>query len=239
MRAAQGFRQDAVNQAKFAQAVRRQPQGLCGFRSARCILPQNRSAAFGADHRVDGILKNINRIGHGNCQGTARAAFTDDRSDNRRSQVAHLKEVVADRFRLAALFGADAGISPRGIHKSEDRKREFFSHTHQAQRFAIAFRTAHAEIAHHALFGVTSLLVADHNNGLTGQTGQAPDNRRVVGVGTVAVQFMKVGENHLHVVKHIGTVRMAGNKRSLPRRELRVGLFQELFGFAFELFDFG
>ncbi len=40
-------------------------------------------------------------------------------ADQGHLELGHGVQVVADRFRLAALFGADAGIGARGVHEGE------------------------------------------------------------------------------------------------------------------------
>ena len=62
----------------------------------------------------------------------------------------------------------------------------------------------------------------DHHHGVFAQTGQAPDDRLIIGKGTVTVEFMKVFKNGIHVVKRVRAVGMAGDQSRLPGRELPV-----------------
>jgi len=61
-------------------------------------------------------------------------------------------------------------------------------------RLAIAFRTRHAEVAQRALFRVATLLMTDHHAGLAVETREAADDRQVVRIVAVAVQFVEIGE---------------------------------------------
>jgi hypothetical protein len=88
---------------------------------------------------------------------------------------------------LTALFGADARISARRIDKSKDRQLEFFSELHQAQCLAVAFRPGHSEVAVDFVFGIAALLMADHHHWLILKAGKPRHDRRIVGVGAVAV----------------------------------------------------
>src|SRR5205814_8097965 len=98
-----------------------------------------------------------------NGERAARAAFADDRGDERRTQARHLEQVAPDRLRLAALLGVDAGIGARRIDEGENRQRELLAELHQAQRLAIALGLRHAEVAGDLLFGIAPLLMADHH----------------------------------------------------------------------------
>ena len=103
----------------------------------------------------------------------------------------------------------------------------------------MAFRTRHAEVAHRALLGVAAFLVADHHAGLAVETGQAADDRLVVRESAVAVQFMEVGEDRVHVVHGIRTLRVARDLRDLPWGQLGVdvlGQLLALLGQAVDLF---
>jgi hypothetical protein len=52
--------------------------------------------------------------------------------------------------------------------------------------------------------GVAALLLADDDHRAALETGEAADDRRVVGVHAVAVQLLKVGEQPLDVVERVG-----------------------------------
>ena len=47
---------------------------------------------------------------------------------------------------------------------------------HQAQRFAIAFRLGHAEVAQQLLLGIAAFLLADDHHGLAVEVGHAADD---------------------------------------------------------------
>ena len=106
-------------------------------------------------------------------------------------------------------------------------------------RLAVAFRLRHAEVAHCAFFGVAALLVADDHAGLAVEARQAADDRQVVRIRAVAVQFVEVGEDLVHVVHRVWTLRVARDLRNLPWRELGVDVFGQLLallGQAVDLF---
>jgi hypothetical protein len=128
---------------------------------------------------------------------------------------------------------------PIASDEGEDRQAEFLGNLHQAHRLAVAFRFRHAEVAHRALFGVAALLVADDHAGLAVEAREAADDRLVVGEGAVAVQLMEVGEDIVHVIHRVRTLRVARDLRHLPWRQLGVDVFRELLallGQAVDLF---
>lgn len=83
---------------------------------------------------------------------------------------------MTDRFGLTAFFSPDAGISARRIDEGKDRHGELLGCLHQAERFAIAFRTAHAEITQGSFARISALLMSDDHDRLTVETSHAANN---------------------------------------------------------------
>jgi glycerophosphoryl diester phosphodiesterase len=65
-----------------------------------------------------------------------------------------------DRFRLAALFGFNAGVRAGGIDQRDDGEAELGRHLHQALRLAVAFRLGHAEVVFHTGYEYYDLVLA-------------------------------------------------------------------------------
>ena len=192
MRAARRLRDDAINQAKREQVLRRQPQGFCRrFRESR-IAPENRGTAFGRDHRVDRILQHHHLIADADGERAARSAFARHGDDHRHAQPRHLAQVVSDGFGLAALFGVNARIGARRVDEREDRPLEFLCDFHYTQRLAITFGFGHAEVALLALLGGAALLMTDDDARLAVKARQAGDQRRVIAEAPVAMNFAEV-----------------------------------------------
>ena len=228
VRAAQWLVDDLVDQAHGFQAMRGQAQRVGSVGSAFGRFPQDRGAAFRRDHRVRRVLQHQHGVAHGNGQRAAGTAFADDRGDQRHLQFGHHVQVVANGLGLAPLFRVDAGKRTRGVDEREDRQVEFLGNLHQAHGLAIAFRLRHAEVAQRALLRVAPLLVADDHAGLAIETGQAADDRQVVRIRAVAVQFVEVGEDFVDVVHRVRPLRVARDLRHLPRRELGVDILGQL-----------
>ena len=68
--------------------------------------------------------------------------------------------------------------------------------------------------------------MADDHDALAIEAGQATDDGRVVGKGTVAMQLVEVGHQRLDVVQRVGALRMARHQGRLPRGELFVEILQ-------------
>ena len=147
MRAADRLVDDLVDQAQRLQAVRGDAELLGGVGGALGGLPQDRRAAFGRDHRIGRVLQHQQLVADADRQRAARAALADDGGDDRHLELRHLEDVAADRLRLAALLGADAGIGARRVDEGEHRQAELLGQLHQAQRLAIALGPRHAEVA--------------------------------------------------------------------------------------------
>ena len=161
MRAAERLADDLVDEAQRLQPRRGDAERFRGFGRLLGGLPQDRRAAFGRDDRVSRVLQHQRDVADGDRQRAAGTAFADDRDDDRRAQAGHFVEVAADRFRLAALLGADARIRAGRIDEGEQRQTELLGQLHQPQRLAIALGPRHAEVAVDLLLGVAALLMAD------------------------------------------------------------------------------
>jgi len=69
------------------------------------------------------------------------------------------------------------------------------------------------------------------------EPAQAADDRLVVGKGAVAVQFMEIGEDRVHIVHRVGTLRMARDLRHLPRSQLGIDVLGELLALLVQAVD--
>jgi hypothetical protein len=69
--------------------------------------------------------------------------------------------------------------------------------------------------------------VAEDDAGLPVEARQSADDGLVVGEGTVAVQFLVVGEDLVEIVECVRALRVARDLRHLPRRKARVDVLGE------------
>ena len=145
---------------------------------------------------------------------------------------------MANRLGLPALFGINTGKSAGGINEGEYRQIEFLRELHQAQGLAVTLGLGHAEITHGALFGIAPFLMPDDHARLAIETRKTADNGLVICVSTVAMQLMKIGEDFIHIVHGVRTLRMTGNLRYLPGCQLGVEVFGELLAFLRKTVDF-
>ncbi len=239
MRAAHGLVHDFVDQAQGLQAMRGDAQRLGRIGRAIGGFPEDGGTALGADHREHRVLQHQHLIGHANGQSATGAPLTNDGGDDGHFELGHFKNVAANGFALPALFGIDAGISARGVHKGEHGQLEFLGGFHQAQGLAIALGPAHAKVAQGSLFGVAAFLVAQHHARRAVESGHAAHNALVVREVAVAVHLHKVGEDVVEVIQRVGPLGVARNFGDLPRRQIGVDVFGELDALFGELVDFG
>ena len=87
---------------------------------------------------------------------------------------------------------------------------------HGAQGFAVAFRLRHAEIPVKLLFGIAALLFADQQDGLAVEPAHAAHDRGIVPEEAIAVDFLEIRQNALHVVERVRAFGMARVLDSLP-----------------------
>ncbi len=131
------------------------------------------------------------------------------------------------------------GIGARRINESENGPAKFRGQLHDAQRLAIAFGLGLPEILRHALLGVAALLLADQHDGTPVEARETRHHRRIVAIRAVAVQFVEIFKQDAHVIHHVGTLRMARQKRSLPRAHVLVKIVPQLRDFAAQAVQFG
>jgi hypothetical protein len=64
--------------------------------------------------------------------------------------------------------------------------------------------------------------MTDDHAGLTIKTGQTANDGMIIGVGTITVEFLKIGENQINVIQRVWALRMPCNQCALPGCELGV-----------------
>ena len=110
---------DAVDDAEGEQILGGQAQRLGRLLHLLGVLPQDRGAALGRDHRVDRMLEHGDAVGGGEGDRAARAALADDDRDDRHADLQALLGRARDRLGLAALLGALAGIGAGGVDERD------------------------------------------------------------------------------------------------------------------------
>ena len=84
--------------------------------------------------------------GRGQGQSPAGAALADNQRDKRHAQLQAFIGAARNRFRLAALFRANARISARRIHQGHHRQVKTLGHIHDANGLSVPLGPRHAEI---------------------------------------------------------------------------------------------
>ena len=239
MRAAQGFGHDAVDHAQFFQVLRGQAHGLGRFAHLLGILPQDRGAALGRNHRIDRMFQHCDAVGRGKGHRPARAAFADDHGYQRHADLQAGLGRAGDRLGLAAFFRALAGIGPGGVDQCHHGQVELVGHLHQAHGLAVAFGARHAEIAFDPAFGVVALFMADDHDGRVVEPGQAAHDGVIVGKVPVARQRRVFGEQCLDIVLAMGPVGMPRHLAFPPRCQGLVQIPQHRLGLGIQALGLG
>ena len=220
VRAADRLAHDLVDQSQAVQALGGQAQLLGRILGLVGGLPQDRSAAFGRDHRVGAVFQHQRAIAHADSQRAAGAAFADHGTDDRHFQFGHFQQVAGDRLGLAALFGIDPGPGAGGVDKGQQWQLEALGQFHQAQRLAIALGARHAEVAPDLGLGVAALLMADDHDAAAVDAGQTTDDGLVVAKGAVAGQLLELVADHPQIIQRVRPRRMTRELRHLPRGQV-------------------
>jgi len=102
-------------------------------------LPQDRGAAFRGDHGVRAVLEHEKTVADTDGQRAAGTALTRNHCYDRDAQHAHLEYVTSDRFALATLLGANAGIGTLCVDECDEWQAEALGEPHETQCLAVAF----------------------------------------------------------------------------------------------------
>src|SRR6266850_5873017 len=224
MRSAFRLANDLIDDAQLFQILRRNFHGCrCGL-CFRRVAPDDRSAPFRRNHRIETIFQNVDAISHRNRQRSSRSAFPGHRHDHRNRQPRHLPQVPRDRFALPAFFRVNSRICAWRINKRENRPAELRRELHHAQRFPVTLWFWLAKIPDQPLLRVASLLMADDRHRTSVEFSQAGNNGFVVGVAAVSVQFNKVREKQIDKVQRVRPLLVPRDLRALPRPQMRVEL---------------
>src|SRR5437867_5506825 len=127
---------------------------------------------------------------------------------------------MGDGLGLPSLFRVDAGVCAGSVDESENRPAEFFCNFHDAERFAVAFRLGHAEIAIQLLLRISSLLVADEADRRVRHESETAHDRGIVTKVAVAVDFDELVADVLDVIEEVRTLRMTCKLYLLVRRKV-------------------
>jgi len=147
------------------------------------------------------VLEHQQPVSNADAQGSAGAAFTDDRRQDRYPQFEHLPQIHGDRFALSLFFSQQTGVGTRGVDEAEDRQPEAIRVLHQSHRLAIAPWGGHAEIAGDVFLGVPTFLVAEQDDTLVSDAAHATDEGLVVAATAVPMQFDELIGKHLDVIE--------------------------------------
>ncbi len=142
-----------------------------------------------------------------------------------------------DRFSLAALFGANAGIGTGRVHQRNHGNAETVGHFHQAYGLSISFRARHAEIVLEPAFGVGAFLVANDAHALAAESSEAADDRGIVPELAVARERNEIRDQPGNVIEAVRALRMTRHLSFLPGRKICIQFLQSLRGFHFKVAD--
>src|SRR5262245_20350261 len=228
---------DLVDDTEAGEVLRGDLHAGRGFLCLGGVAPQDRGGALRRDHAVEGVLQHQHAVGGRDRDRAARAADPDDHRDVGHAELEAGLGRARDRFRLAALLGADARIGALGVDQRQNRDAETVSHLHQSNRLAIALRPRHAEIVLEPLLGGRALLVADDADALAAEAAEAADDRLVVAELAVAGERYEVGDQRAYVVEAARPVGVARDLRLLPGREAGIEVLERLGGLRLQPAD--
>ncbi len=238
MRAAQRFFDDRVDDAEAQKILRGDLHIGRGLLRLRRIAPEDGGGGFGRSDRVDRMFQHQHAIAACNRNRAAGAAFAQNDGDIGDAERERLVGRAGNRFGLAALFRIDARKGAGRIDQRDDRQSEAVGKIHQPHRLAIALRPRHAEIMLEPRFRIGPLLLADDADGRTAKAREAADDRRILAKEAIARERREIGEKIGDVVAAMRPLRMARDKRLLPRAQIGIKLAQSLGGADFELRQF-
>src|SRR4029079_10615352 len=112
------------------------------------------------------------------------------------------------------------------------REAKAIGHFHQAYSLSISLRTRHAKIVLDPAFGVGPFFMADDADTFAAEASKASNNGGVLAELPVTGERDEAGDEPVDVVGAMRALRMAGDLRFLPGRELGVQVLQGERGFC-------
>ena len=234
MRAAHRLGNDPVDHFQPQQVLRGHLHRFGSVRSLFGSAPQDRSAAFGADHRIDRVFQHQHPFGAGQSHCATRAALAHHHRHHRRRQSQTSLGAAGNRLGLAAFLGLDPRKSARSVNQRHDRQAKTARQLHQADRLAIAFGLAHAEIVLDAGGGIVALFMADQHHPALAQPRETAQNGLILAIAAVSAQRHEVAEHPFDIVEEMRALRMAGDLRLLPRGQRLVDRIEQIGALALQ-----
>src|ERR1700730_18265844 len=225
-----GFRlgHDLVNNAQLFQVRGGNLQRNRRRFRLRGVTPHDGRAAFRRNYGVNAVFQNVHAVAHGYGQCAARSALAGHGHNNGHRQARHFAQVERDRFGLSAFLSVQARVGPLRIDERKNRPAILRGQLHHTQRFAIALWFWLTEISHEPLFGIAALLMANNRHRPPVKFPKACDDRLVVAVSAVSVQFHKIGEQQADKIQRIWPLWMPRDLRALPRTEMLIKFAPQL-----------
>ncbi len=238
MGSAGGFFQDLVDHAESQHVLGGDLHAVGDFLGLGAVAPQDRGGRLRGDHAVDRVFEHQHLVRSRDGDGAARHALAGDDRDIGDAEREACVGRACDRFRHAALLGADAGIGAGGIDDRQHGNAETIGHLHQPDGLAIAFRARHAEIVLDAAVGGGALFLADHADALAAKTAEAAHQRLVLGELAVAGHRREFRHQRFDEIGEMRALRMARHQRLLPWRQIGVEVAQRLLRLVLYARDF-
>ena len=199
------------------------------------MFPKDGRTAFGTNDGIIGVFEHEDAVCDADTEGASGAALAYDDGNRGGSEGHHFPQVEGDGLGDMSFLGAHARVGPRSVDERDKGEPEFFAHTHEAKRLAIAFGVGAAEVSPEIFLSVTALLMADDGALVFADGGKPPGHGGVVPKQAVSVQFHEIRKRQLHVIQGEGTRRVARDLDSLPGGEFGVNLVPGLLEFLLQL----
>src|SRR5262249_14220438 len=152
----------------------------------------------------------IHVIAHAERERAPAASLPYTDADDGAGQARHFTQIPGDRFGLPSLFGVDSGVGAGRVKEGDDGAAELGGELHHADRFAVAFRFRHSEIAVQLLLGVAPFLLAHHHDRPAFEESRAAHDGRIVGIQAIAVDFLEIRKDTLDVIERMRALGVTG-----------------------------
>ena len=185
--------------------------------------PQDRRAALRADDAVDRVLERDDDVADGDRERAARATLPGDDRHDRRPEAGHGSDRAGDGIGDAAFLGLGSGMGARDVDEGHDREAEPLGELHDPHRLAVALGMGHPEVAPDVLVRLGALLLADHDEPVAVDPGEARHDRLVVAERPVAVELHELIGHRGHELERVGALDVPGELDACPDGAARVG----------------
>src|SRR5215210_312955 len=220
--AAEGLGDDLVDDAASLHVRRRELEGIGGLGGPAGIAEDYGGARFGRYNGEVGVFEHTDVVSGAHGERPAGTSLPDNDRDYGHRYFGQRHEIGRDGPRLSPLLRTSARKGAGGIHQHDHGQPEPGGKLIETLYLAVALRVGHPEIALHAAVYVGTFIVAEEDDVVVPNSGEAAAHGGVVAEEPITGELVEIVGQGIAVGPEVRTFGVAGDLHALVRREVGV-----------------